>query len=72
MTTRNEPAMPCGVMQDGMNCGEFPVFQGMTKREVFVLFAMNGLSQNPALSGKEVLATAVWLADETMNRMEEK
>lgn len=70
MTKRNEPAAPCGVMQDGMNCGQFPVFSGLTKREVFILFAMNGLAQNSALSGKEVPETAVWLADKTIDEME--
>lgn len=36
-TNGNLPAMPCGVLQDGHNCGEYPLNVGMTKREMFCL-----------------------------------
>ena len=32
-TNANLPAMPCGVLQDGHNCGEYPLNTGLTKRE---------------------------------------
>ena len=37
------PAMPSGVLQDGHNCGEYPLHAGLSKREQFAMAAMQGL-----------------------------
>ena len=58
MTTRNDPAAPCGIMQDGMNCGQFPVFTGMTKRESMMAHLLPEIFKSVvSLSGKGVKVT---------------
>lgn len=37
------PAMPSGVLQDGHNCGEYPLNTGLTKREMFAMAALQGI-----------------------------
>lgn len=37
------PTMPSGVLQDGHNCGHYPLNTGITKREQFAMAAMQGI-----------------------------
>lgn len=43
MKNGDMPAMPSGVLQDGHNCGHYPLNAGLTKREMFAMEAMKGL-----------------------------
>lgn len=49
MKTKNGdlPAMPSGVLQDGYNCGEYPLHPGLTKRERFAMAMAQGILSNP-------------------------
>ena len=68
------PAMPCGVLQDGHNCGEYPLNIGLTKREQFAMAAMQGLLVNMGRNGldsvKQVSDIAVAAADALLAELE--
>ena len=72
-TNGDLPAMPCGVLQDGHNCGEYPLNSGLTKREQFAMAAMQGLLVNAernSLSFDTVHTQAVKCADNLLEELE--
>lgn len=72
MKNADLPAMPSGVLQDGHNCGEYPLNAGLTKREQFAMAAMQGLcaNNNEYTSFEHLANSAVQHADALLAELE--
>ena len=71
------PAMPSGVLQDGHNCGEYPLHVGLSKREQFAMAAMQGLLTNrngilQPRNAHDVAFLAVELAEALLEQLEKQ
>lgn len=49
------PAMPSGVLQDGHNCGEYPLNSGLTKRETIFIHVLGHVFSTQLQPGWESL-----------------
>lgn len=64
------PAMPSGVLQDGHNCGEYPLHTGLTKREMFAMAAMQGILSTMIMRPEDAAEKAVKYANALLAELE--
>lgn len=76
MKNGNLPAMPSGVLQDGHNCGEYPLHAGLSKREELAARFMaawiihHGSAGDYGYSSKAAAQSAIQDADALLAELE--
>ena len=62
------PAMPSGVLQDGHNCGEYPLHTGFTKREAMFMHVLGNVFATQCHPGWEGLGYSYCSDEEIVQR----